>query len=310
VETSLAAVDSAVADSYLAGETLVAIADQSGLLYQANLPGAVETQQAVVSPVANLVPLLAGAQPMAPHVVVIIDRLGADLIAVQPDRPDTISAVQGHFAEVTGSAPRGRSQQRFQRRALNRWQANAAAVAVALTRLVDERKPHLVAVCGDIRAVQLLWQQVPTRVADLITVIEGDHHHRVDAVVRGAAAAASVAAAETAAVVADWNQGRSHGLAVRGPQATLSALAAGQVDVLLLDPQQAQRRHAWCGPEPVQAAAQVKDLVAAGVADRRSAPLADVAVRAALAGDAQVRIVPAGTAELAPSGVGAVLRYR
>jgi hypothetical protein len=309
-EVTLAAVDSAVADSYLSGETLAAIANHSGLLYVAHLPGAADIEHAVVSPVASLLPLLIATQPMLSHVLVITDRLGAELFEVQPDRPDLIYQVEGDDLDITRSAPRGWSQHRFQQRAENRWESNAGDVAHALTRLVDQQKPRLVAVCGDVRAVQFLMQQVPVRVADLITVIDGDQSHPEEALIRSAAAAAVVADADTAAVIADFNDGRPHGLAVTGSEATLSALSAGQVGVLLLDPTRSERNRAWCGAEPTQVAASAEALIAAGVADPQSAALADVAVRAALAADAQVRVVPAGSVELAPSGIGAVLRYQ
>jgi hypothetical protein len=119
-----------------------------------------------------------------------------------------------------------------------------------------------------------------------------------------------LAEADTAAMLADFNEGRPRGLAVNGSVATLSALSAGQVEVLLLDPTQIEGHTACCGGEPTQVAASAQALTAIGVAEPQTAALADVAVREALAAHAQVRIVPAGTPELTPTGIGEVLRYR
>jgi hypothetical protein len=97
---------------------------------------------------------------------------------------------------------------------------------------------------------------------------------------------------------------------VAGPDDTLATPAAGQVQTLLVDALRAEGDTAWFGPSPTHAASTASALRAAGVPDPRSARLADVAVRAAVATAAAVRIVPAGAPELDPGGVAAVLRYR
>jgi hypothetical protein len=107
----------------------------------------------------DVAPLLAWRQRQLPYVVV--DRLGAELLAVVPIGPDREVRVEGQELDVTRSTPGGWSQRRFQQRAENRWQQNAGAVAEALTRLVGQVHPRLVVVTGDVRAVQFLRVQVP-----------------------------------------------------------------------------------------------------------------------------------------------------
>ena len=311
-ETALAAVDPLIEGSHAAGETLVALAGPGGLLYTTHLPEPPEGDIASVAPLPHVVPLLAATQALLPHVVVATDRLGAELIAVLPDKQDLYSEVAGEELHVTRSAPGGWSQRRFQQRAENRWEANAREVADALTRLVDTTKPRLVIVSGDVRAVQFLRKQLPTRAAELLTEVQGDYSSLDEALRRSMEVVATTVAHDTAELLEDYRREQQHpeGLAVGGSDATLAALHAAQVDTVLLDPIQAAGHTAWFGPNLAQVAGTADALRSAGVPDPQPAPLADTAVRAATATAAAVRIMPADTPELAPSGIGALLRYR
>ena len=63
---------------------------------------------------------------------------------------------------------------------------------------------------------------------------------------------------------------------------------------------------AWFGPEPTHVALEEGDLAVMGVEHPERAELCDVAVRAALATGANVRIVPRNAL---PDGIGAILRF-
>lgn len=309
-EAALAAVDPLVDDAHAAGETLFAVAGPDGLRYAAHLPELPEADGGRVGPLPHLVPLLEATQKLLPHVVVVTDRLGAELVAVLPDRPDARVEVEGTQLHVTRSAPGGWSQRRFQQRAENRWEANAREVCYALTRLVDATAPRLVVVSGDVRAVQFLREHLPVRVLERLAEVQGDYGDLDEALRRSERLVADVAAADTAAVLDDLQQGRPGGTAVAGPDDTLATLAAGQVATLLVEPTRAVDHTAWFGPEPVQVASTAAALRAAGVADPQPAPLADVAIRAAIATAAAVRIVPPDAPDLDAGGVAALLRYR
>lgn len=308
---ALAAIDPIVDGSYSAGRTLVAVAGAEGLRYSAHLPEAPENDIGHVGEPARLTPLFAVTQTLLPHVVVVTDRLGAELISVRPDGPDVHGEVNGEELHVTRSAPGGWSQRRFQQRAENRWEANAREVSDAVTRLVDTTAPRLVVVSGDVRAVQFLREHLPARVTEILTEVQGDYGSLDEALRRAGQVVTDLAAADTAALLEDHRREQHPGgLAVSGAGDTLAALNAGQVDVLLLDPDRAAATTAWFGPGPIEVASSEEVLRAAGVTDPRSGPLADVAVRAAVATSADVRIVPAGSPELASAGVAALLRYR
>lgn len=308
-DAALVAIDPLVDEAHTEGEALFALAGPDGLLYSAHLPERPDADNAAVAALPSLLPLIAATQVLLPHLVVVTDRLGAELISVLPDGADTHQEVDGEELHVTRSAPGGWSQRRFQQRAENRWEANARVVCDTLSRLVDTTAPRVVVLSGDVRAVQFLREHLPPRVAALITEVQGDYGTLDQALHRSRRVVAEVAAAETTALLADHRRGRSEGLSVSGPDETLAALHAGQVETLLLDPDATAGRTAWFGPDPSQVAATPEALLAAGVPDPQPAPLADVAVRAATATAATVRVVPAGTCETTPAGVAALLRY-
>jgi peptide subunit release factor 1 (eRF1) len=258
----------------------------------------------------HLTPLLAASQRLIPHIVVVTDRLGAEIIVARPDDTDVHTEVVGDESHVTRSAPGGWSQRRFQQRAENRWDANARDVADALTRLVDEHQPRLVVISGDVRAVQFLRDQLPTQVSDLLMEVGGDYQGLNEALRRCAGMLADWADAETMQVLEKLSSEQARGdLAAIGTEATLRALTRGQVDTVLLDPSRTGAARAFFDPASSQAATQRDKLLAAGVPDLRSAELDDVVIRAALRTGAAVRIVPAGSGDLPGDGVAAVLRY-
>jgi Bacterial archaeo-eukaryotic release factor family 2 len=210
-------------------------------------------------------------------------------------------------------------------------------VADALARLVDRVRPRFVAVAGDVRALQLLREQAPKRVRELLKVVGGEYAS-LDAVFAEAdKLVAAVGEADNRAVLDRFAEELGQaaalgadggGLAVEGAAATLAALGRSQVATLLLtglflDDQ----RTAWFGPAPTDAAADRDALVGLGVPDPVEGRLVDVAVRAALGTGAEVRILdPAdetrsaagrGTTHDAPTppehapseGFGALLRF-
>ncbi len=326
-DEALAAIDSTIEGAHAAGQTLVAFSNEHGLLYLAHLPRLLDRDRATVGRLPHLGPLLAATQQLLPYVVVVTDRVGAELIAVLPDQPDRQTTVAGNELHVTRSAPGGWSQRRFQQRAENRWEANAREVADALTRLVDTTHPRLVVISGDVRAVQFLREQVPSRVSRLLAEVQGDYSNLDEALRRSEELIEAAAAEDVAAVLAVYQREyQSGGLGVAGAGPTLEALYAGQADTVLIEHrlighQPAARagdggQHdegvlpAWCGPELAQVSATAEGLRAAAVFDPEPVPLADAAIRAAAGTGAAVRIVPSGALGSAAGGIAAVLRYR
>lgn len=308
-EAASDAIERLLAGAHSKGETLVAVANEQGLLFDAHLPETPMQDQAFVGPLPTLAPLLAVTQSLLPHVVVAIDRVGAEMVAVLPETDDVRRDVEGKQLHVTRSAPGGWSQRRFQQRAENRWKANASQVAEELTRLVDRTAPRLVVVSGDVRAVASLREQLPDRVAGLFAEVQGDYSDLDEAMLRAAELVEARAKQDEEELLADFRRERGQqDRSAKGPEDTLAALANGQVEAVLVDPAKTDDRTAWFGPELARVALFREVVAATGVDSPVEARLTDVIIRAALGTGAAIRIVD-GAPELGPTGTGALLRY-
>jgi hypothetical protein len=339
-EGTVAAIDPLVEGSHMAGATLAVIAAVDGPRYAANLPDPPPRDTLLRhGALPDVLPLLAAAQAAVPHLAVLTDRTGADMAARGvADGEARAERVEGRVTpHLHKPQAGGWSQPRFHHRAEAIWESNASEVADALARLVDQVRPRFVAAAGDVRALQLLREQAPKRVRELLTVVGGEYGS-LEAVFAAAdkLAAATVEAdnralldrlAEELGQAADPGAERGD-RAVEGAAATLAALARGQVATLLLTGLFLDdRRTAWFGPAPTDVAADREALAGLGVPGPVEGRLVDVAVRAALGTGAEVRVLdpadetrpaadrgathdaPAPPEHAPAEGLGALLRF-
>jgi hypothetical protein len=314
---TVAAIDPLVEGSYMAGATLAVIAAVDGPRYAANLPDPPPRDTLLRhGALPDVVPLLAAAQAAVPHVAVLTDRTGADMaargVADEAARAERVEGrVTPHLHKPQAG---GWSQPRFHHRAEAIWESNASEVADALARLVDQVRPRFVAAAGDVRALQLLREQAPKRVRELLCVVGGELG-ALEAVFAEAdkLAAATVEAdnralldrfAEELGQAATGAEGGAQ--AVEGAAATLAALARGQVATLLLTGLFLDdERTVWFGPAPTDVAADRDALVGLGVPGPVEGRLVDVAVRAALGTGAEVRVLDPADETRSAEGRGA-----
>jgi peptide subunit release factor 1 (eRF1) len=259
-------------------------------------------------------PLLEWAQNAIPHVAVLADRAGADLVAfTREGEGDVTTAGQGtgNDPDLRKSSPGGWSQRHYQNRAENLWEQNAKAVADQVVNLVDEVDARLVVTAGDVRALGYLREHLPERVASLVREVEGARSpgggldQLADDIVK---LVATVSAEDTVGLLRTFKQERDQNdLAAEGIEPTLVALAGARVDTLLVHDDPDDGRMAWFGPAASMVATDPQTLRDMGVDAPEEGRLVDVAIRAALGTGAAVRIVPsAGSVE---DGLGAVLRF-
>jgi hypothetical protein len=300
-------------DAHTRGASLVVIAGAQGVLHSESLPAAPPGEDAVAGtgPLPDVLPLLRQAQRSLPHLLVLTDRTGAEILVRLPGgRERTIEIEGGTGPELSRTSPGGWSQLRFQHRAENLWAANAGEVAERLTRLTDAVSPRLIAVAGDVRATQLLAEAAPERVSRLIRDAGGDLASIDEVAEQAAKLLDEVIEADTAELLARFEQERGQDdQAVEGAGATVGALAKAQVQTLLLREGAAAGRTAWIGPEPLHIALEPGALRAAGVADPVEAPFAGAVVRAVLGGGGEVRLLDADASEGPAGGVGGLLRW-
>jgi hypothetical protein len=264
----------------------------------------------------HVVPLLAWLQRRPPYLLVLTDRTGADLHASRGggDRPRVLT-VDGPDDEIERNAPGGWSQPRYQNRAEDSWRHNAAAVAEACRGPLRETGARLLIVSGDVRAVQLLEEHLPASVRGQVTIRhltggrhpDGSERHRADRVADVAAAAADDV---TQALLTRFAEQRGpRGLAVEGRSATLTALAQGRLDTLLVVPGTDGGRFAWFGPQPTQLAPG-DTAPPTGWPEVHRGPVIDVAIRAALLAGAHVRILEPDLPGNPADGIGGLCRFR
>lgn len=275
-----------------------------------------------------LTPAIAWRQQEPPYVMALVDREGADLLAVSRDRPledTTVGAVQWPIKKVRGG---GWAHWRFEHRVEENWARNERLVAREIERMVDRVKPRVVLLAGDEEAIGILRPMLPERVNGIVQRIPGSRAAEGASDELGDDARRWVRSAAASATVDGLEALRTrlaHGLAVEGVAATLAALREARVEVLLVhDPRLsaeegaadegdggtdgAAPRTAWFAVDaPYECARDRADLDGLGLGELAEASLVDVAVRAALVSGGSVLLVPAhgGPAE----GLGALLRW-
>lgn len=302
-ESVLERIDGLVSDAHLEGQTLAVVASEAGIRTVDHFPEPPATDAFRWGPLPWVGPIVERRQGAVPHLVVTIDRTGADIVLFRPGRDDIERTVSGpDDAPVARSKPGGWSQRRYQQRAENTWQENASNVADEIVKLVEPSGARLVLVAGDVRAVQLLTDALPPQVAELVQVVEGDPSEEA---VR---AVDTLVASDTVTLLDKFKEEKGQlDRAANGVAATITALNQAQVEVLLVHADPDDERTVWCGPDPVPVALDPTDLKDLGVDSPFEAPLVEGLIRAAAGTGAGVRIIPRAAA--VDAGVGAILRW-
>lgn len=319
-EPLLAEVDRAVPEAHESGLSLGVVAAADGTLVVDHDADPLPADVVGWSPVPVLTPLVRWRSAHPPHVVVLADRTGADVIGVRRDGPPERDSAGAGEWRVSKARAGGWAHWSMQHRVEEAWSRNARAAAVAVESMVARTGAELVLLAGEPKAVGRL-RPLLHRVAARTVVrdvegarpLKGPAGPVEDEVMRQVR---SAAAEHTVAVLDAFHHHRGAGhRATEGVEPTLAALRAAQVDALLVHDERlapaghrADERTAWVDPgAPPMCATSPAALRDAGVADPVEGPLVDVAVRAALAAGAGVQLVPAhgGPAE----GIGSLLRW-
>ena len=306
-DAELAALDETMSGLHHDDGAAVALVRPAGgptLVEHLNTP--VAQDLAVLDELPRYGPILESRQQLVPHLMVVADRAGADIIGFDSGAPVAEVVVEGSTENLHRSQAGGWSQRRFQQRSENRWESNAVDVAEEVANVARRLRARLIAIAGDVRAVTFLLEHLPSDVSHLAVKLDGQSPEAIaEATIRQAA---SVVASDTTAVLERFRDARSGELSSAGLAATLAALTERRVDTLLVHDDIEDDRRArfridgtWCGMDGDSATAPAPG---AEVADGRAV---DVAIRAALMGDADIRFVPAhgGPADR----IGALLRW-
>jgi Bacterial archaeo-eukaryotic release factor family 2 len=307
-----------VLDETPAGGTRVIIAS-SGQVHLARwLPTPPNGRaEVVVGPLPRLLPLIEAQSMWLPHVVVLADRRGADVLAYTDGDDQPTTATTGDVASwpthKTGTG--GWAAKRFDATVEESWDRSAKDVAGLVEKVARDVGARFVIGCGDEHAISLLRQHLPPALADNFVEVAGGGRHadggdqyvaqRVDEV------RLERAAGEHSAVLDRFSEARGQGGSAReGVTDVVAALQLGQVEILLLTDQfdGADEPIAF-GPDPLQLAVDPQQLSDMGVERPQRAALVDVVIRASIGSGADVRVISSASPKAPSGGIGALLRY-
>lgn len=279
----------------------IVVADDERVIADYTSPGH-HSDGAGWGPVPRLAPILLTSPADAPHVVVRLDRTGAEL-TVHARGKVVEEEVEGQNGPIRKVHPGGWSQRRFQNRAEDTWIHTAAEVAEHIDAIAREVQPVAIVLAGDIRMMPILQERLGESSRPVTVVAE--HGGRADGIDEQTFAEeldrilTQAYHEHLTEIVERWREQRSKdGAAAEGLAATASALRQGQVDTLLLPEGWSDEREALCGEDPTQLALDQGEADAMGLQEPVTATVEDALLRAAIGTDAEVVTVPEAVLDL------------
>lgn len=261
-------------------------------------------------PQPDLLPVLRQLAGRVPHIVVLIDRVGADITFVNlPEREDEQASVEGDTRHIRKFQGGGWAHHRYQHNTENIWIHNVDGVAKQIDSMVQRHAVRFVLVAGDVRARQILTDRAGSWGHLIVSMDEGGRaagasREPVDA------REAELVAEHEARLIADTAEkvaaAAAHGLSVSGRDRVVEALRKGQVETLVLadDPED---ETLLVGGSPLELGVDQHDMDALGT-HGTAVPADRALVHAAVASAADVVVLPrAAMPDQVP--VAAVLRY-
>ncbi|WP_158840276.1 Rv2629 family ribosome hibernation factor [Saccharothrix deserti] len=310
-EATLDALEGAVLTPVSGKSGRALIAAHGRLLLDRVLPRPPATETARWSDLPHLLPLATWMEPTVPHVVVLVDRAGADLHGYD-GRGERTAEVRGEEHPLHKVGGGGWSHRRLQKAVEETTKRNATHVAEEIDRLVTRLNARLLILGGEVQARAEVREELSPRCRDVLIEVEGA------TLAEGADDAAFDHAVQS--LVAQYQfdldndvveefaaeSGRPDGRAVQGLAPVVEALREAKVAALLVSDPALGDRTVWSGDDPAQLALRENDLRGLGV-EHVGEHRADEALgTAAAATGAQVVVAEvAGLRE----GVGALLRY-
>lgn len=296
------------------GGTRVILAANGAVHLATSLPSRPAAETVDIQPLPYVLPLVDADAGDIPHLVVRIDRSGADVQVyagnTRPADSDTVTGPdQAHISKANAG---GWSHRGYQASSEAEWQHNAKEVAERVTGLAAGAKPAVIVAAGDARALNYFTDALPQQLRDVVTVVEGS---------RGTDGGDDALAERVRQTVDDHVMGRTvdllehfaqergqHDRACEGVDDTIEALRKAQVETLILTDELDHEATMWVGTGPTVLGRSAGDVTALG-GEPREARVVDALPWAAIGTGADVRVVTGGMEQEPREGVGAVLRY-
>lgn len=244
-------------------------------------------------PLPCVLPLLRHRAADLRYLVVETGREGAQVRVERAGRAriEASEDVEGRTDSLPKVQAGGWSHLRYQQHSEEIWAQTQGEVAEAVERLAREHAPRFVVIAGDVRARQLLRDQLGPALAG--RVVEVDAHTRAagaDGAARDTAIAEAIDRAMRADLDAVVDRASAGGGAsgARGTAGVIAALQQARVDTLLLD---ARMLDATETLDALDGPPWVADGEAVGAERIAPVPLAEALARAALLSGARVLVV-------------------
>ncbi|MEO3874662.1 Vms1/Ankzf1 family peptidyl-tRNA hydrolase [Nonomuraea sp. B12E4] len=132
---------------------------------------------AVWSPLPHVTPMLMQRGENVPHIRVIVDHAGAELMVFAGGAPRRATVAAASWP-LQKTAQGGWSQKRYERAVDETWEKNAVAVAREIDEQVRRVGAELVLVAGEPKSRSYLLQHLGTKAADRVLMVE--HGSRAD----------------------------------------------------------------------------------------------------------------------------------
>lgn len=292
-----------------AGRAVIAARGEVLLAEDLPVPPAAEVVR--YSELPFLLPLLSSVGPPVPHVVVLADKTGAQLRAVDANGSEVATpTTRGEDHPVHHVAGGGTAHGSMENRAEETVRRNAREIAAAAARLVEQVGAELLVLAGTISARTAIHAELPQHVRQRSVELDIDGaHNDIDDAELGIGVARLLAqrqAERDESALERLHVGQAHGTACAGLSGVTEALRAGAVETVLVTDASLADRSVWLGEDHTQIATRPDELreLGAEVLERR----ADEAVPVAALETAADILVLTGAASIA-DGVGALLRY-
>jgi len=317
-EDTLTALDDAVRNAPpaegRAGRLLIAAGGE--VLLDRALAGPPPAPVTRVGACPYLLPLVELDTGQVPHVAALVDKIGADVRAVDADGVvRTEHATEGDDHPVHKVRGGGWSHLRIQHNVEETVHRNVRRVAEELARLVDEVGARLLVVAGESAVVAELTTELPPRCREILAEPAGRRENEgadFDRIVAGLAA--ERARTEQDRIVEEFRAALAadRGLAVQGLAETAAALREGNAAAVVISDPTLHDAALWTSAEPRSVALTEDELRAVGAehVDRARAdealPAAALMVGAELVSAADLGGEPVPVRD----GIGVLLRHR
>jgi hypothetical protein len=270
-----------------------------------------ELPRAEFGPLPDVTPFLVQYLPPVPRVQVSVGRDGGAVVGVDtrtasvpPEQPARVGAAEhaGGIEPVHKARSGGVERPRRETGIERNWDDNAKELAARVQQTAVKVGADYLLLAGDVKARGLLLRHLRPPLADNVVIVDAE----IAADSPELAAAADVTVAQRAARqdsqrFGEWHRLQAHGLGAEGLPAVLAALRDGLAAEVFVSRQPRPDQQVWTGPAPADIAMSSAELQDRGVTEPVQVPADSALVRAVVGTDAELRFLPAGTAQPLPA---------